>query len=310
MNYTDFADYIKNCFREIMGKDARINIITIIGNNDCERDALVILEGNQTMSPSIYLRDYYEEYKAGTPIGDIVSHIYTVYRRYKLQNDINAELFYDFEKIKKSIVYKLVNKEKNKKMLQSVPHFDFLDLSVVFYFLVNTGRIQNATAMIRNEHLKMWNVSGDEIYNIATENTPKLLCYNIKPIDEVLWNYIEQCNETEGYFADGLSVQKEMFSQENNDMQMYVLTNSFKMNGAACMLYKEPLKLFSAKVDNDIYIIPSSVHEVIMLPADDICKNELNTMVQQVNKEEVAESDILSDHIYMYDREKEAIVIP
>lgn len=92
---------------------------------------------------------------------------------------------------------------------------------------------------------------------------------------------------------------------------MYVLTNLFKINGAACMLYKEPLKLFSARVGKDLYIIPSSIHEVIILPADNnICKNELNAMVQQVNKEEVAESDILSDHVYMYDREKDAILIP
>lgn len=310
MNYTEFSDYIKKCFKKLMGSDAHINIITIIGNNDCERDALIILENNQTMSPSIYLKEYFEDYVNGVSMGEIIANIYGVYKRYRIQNDINADFFYDFEKIKKSIVYKLVNKEKNKRMLQDVPHVDVLDLSVVFYFLVNTKIIQNATAMIHNEHLNMWNVSRDEIFKIATENTPRLLSYDIKSIDEIFRKYIEQCRALGADITEQQSMYMEGLSYQQKDVKMYVLTNIFQMNGAACMLYEKPVKWFSGQMDDDLYIIPSSVHEVIMIPARDIGKNELNTMVEQVNKEELAECDILSDHVYMYDREKDEIIIP
>ena len=310
MNYTEFTDYIKQCFRELMGSEVRINIITVIGNNDCEREALIILGKNETMSPSIYLKEYYEEYKKGVPMGDIVSHIYGVYKKYRIQNDINADYFYDYEKIKKSIVYKLVNKEKNRKMLQGVPHFDVLDLSVVFYFLINTESIQNATAMIHNEHLKMWNVSRDEIFRIAAENTPKLLRCDIRSIDEILRKYFSQLEGFEAYDEGNKAVHTEGMAYRQNDIKMYVLTNAFQMNGAACMLYEKPLKGFADQVNDDLYIIPSSVHEVIIIPAKDIGKDELNVMVEQVNKEELAECDILSDHVYMYDRKKGTVVIP
>lgn len=310
MNYTEFSDYIKQCFRELMGSDVRINIITVIGNNDCERDALIILEKDSTMSPSIYLKEYYEDYVKGVSMGEIIANIYGVYKRYHIQNDINAEFFYNYEKIKKSIVYKLVNKEKNKKMLQDIPHYDVLDLSVVFYFLINTESIQNATAMIHNEHLKMWNVSRDEIYRIATENTPRLLSYNIKSIDEILRKYMEQSRMSEEYVTGGQAMHMEIMSQGQKDIKMYVLTNIYQMNGAACMLYEKPVKWFSGEMNDDLYIIPSSIHEVIMLPVSDIGRDELNSMVKQVNKEELAECDILSDHVYMYDRKKDTIIIP
>ena len=310
MNYTEFSDYIKQCFRELMGSDVRINIITVIGNNDCERDALIILEKDSTMSPSIYLKEYYEDYVKGVSMGEIIANIYGVYKRYHIQNDINADFFYNYEKIKKSIVYKLVNKEKNKKMLQDIPHYDVLDLSVVFYFLINTESIQNATAMIHNEHLKMWNVSRDEIFRIATENTPRLLSYNIKSIDEILRKYIEQSRISEEYASDSQAMHMEIMSQGQKDIKMYVLTNIYQMNGAACMLYEKPVKWFSGEMNDDLYIIPSSIHEVIMLPVSDIGRDELNSMVKQVNKEELAECDILSDHVYMYDRKKDTIIIP
>ncbi len=310
MNYTEFSDYIKKCFRELMGNDVRINIITIIGNNDCEREALIILEKDNTMSPSIYLKEYYEDYMNGVPMGEIIAYIYGVYKRYRIQNDINADFFYNYEKIKKSIVYKLVNKEKNKKMLQDIPHYDVLDLSVVFYFIINTESVQNATAMINNEHLKMWNVSRDEIFKIAEENTPRLLAYDIKSIDEILKKHFEQCRGFDEYISDNGAMHMEKMSLSQTDVKMFVLTNIFQMNGAACMLYEKPVRWFSEKINSDIYIIPSSIHEVIMLPVNDIGKDELNVMVEQVNREELAECDILSDHVYLYDRKKDPIIIP
>ena len=102
----------------------------------------------------------------------------------------------------------------------------------------------------------------------------------------------------------------EKLSLSQTDVKMFVLTNIFQMNGAACMLYEKPVRWFSEKINSDIYIIPSSIHEVIMLPVNDIGKDELNVMVEQVNREELAECDILSDHVYLYDRKKDTIIIP
>lgn len=195
-------------------------------------------------------------------------------------------------------------------MLQDIPHYDVLDLSVVFYFIINTESVQNATAMINNEHLKMWNVSRDEIFKIAEENTPRLLAYDIKSIDEILKKHFEQCRGFDEYISDNGAMHMEKLSLSQTDVKMFVLTNIFQMNGAACMLYEKPVRWFSEKINSDIYIIPSSIHEVIMLPVNDIGKDELNVMVEQVNREELAECDILSDHVYLYDRKKDTIIIP
>ena len=93
-------------------------------------------------------------------------------------------------------------------------------------------------------------------------------------------------------------------------VEMYVLTNKQKMNGASCILYEHILNDFANQKNKDIYILPSSVHEVILVPvAEDIDRTELSRMVRDVNRNELEEGDVLSDRVYYYDRVRDEIQI-
>ena len=93
------------------------------------------------------------------------------------------------------------------------------------------------------------------------------------------------------------------------ECQMYVLTNSSKIQGAACMFYPHVLEMIGEILKEDFYILPSSIHEVILVPSDRIDNpSDLFTMVEDANRTVVALGDILSDSVYYYNREKNQIV--
>ena len=91
---------------------------------------------------------------------------------------------------------------------------------------------------------------------------------------------------------------------------MYVLTNTQKLYGAGCMLYPGLLEAISEKLDADLYLLPSSIHEVILLPAESrICQKELAEMVDSINRTELAADEILSSSVYYYSRTQQALSI-
>ena len=93
-------------------------------------------------------------------------------------------------------------------------------------------------------------------------------------------------------------------------MNMYVMTNTRGINGAACLLYKNALARFAQKLKQDLFLLPSSVHEVILVPKSDILKKEdLSEMVREINKTEVSPKEVHSDTVYVYDRLSDQLIL-
>ena len=115
--------------------------------------------------------------------------------------------------------------------------------------------------------------------------------------------------DDEPLIVKGLKYSLEQDGYET-DSDMYVLTNESKLNGAACILYENVLYDFAQKLGADLYILPSSVHEVILLPKLSMFeKDELVNMVKEVNTEGVAADEVLSDHVYEYNRTERLITM-
>jgi len=95
---------------------------------------------------------------------------------------------------------------------------------------------------------------------------------------------------------------------EDNMVPMFVATNSKKVNGAGVILYDGLLRTFAEKIGGDFFILPSSVHEVIFVPANgDIDARHLIQMVKEVNATEVAPDEVLSDNVYMYHADEDFV---
>ena len=298
MEYKEFVEYTKMNAGYIAGEGGNITINHVIKNNGCEMDGLVIMEKGKDIAPTIYLDSFYELYTNGENIKNIIRQIEVIYEQNKNNVTFDVNILKHFDTIKDKIVYKVVNYRSNEKLLEQVPHKRILDLAVVFYCLLDNEYGRSATALIYNNNLKNWNVTIDDVYKAALKNTPDLLHSKISSMAALF----EKC----GVNVDG----EEVDLKDYVPSDMYVLTNESKLNGAACILYENVLYDFAQKLGADLYILPSSVHEVILLPKLSMFeKDELVNMVKEVNTEGVAADEVLSDHVYEYNRTERLITM-
>ena len=298
MTYQKFEKEIVDTINKNLPKGHQTLIKPVDKNNGVVLHGLIINNGLCNISPTIYLDYYYDEYKKGFDIDYLAKQIITQYQRFALEEDFDITVFTDYEKCKPNISYKLINYEKNKELLKDVPHIIYLDLAIVFYCLLNTSPSEASSILIRNSHMKHWGVTCDDLFDVASNNTPKLLESDIKNLTDIVKELIE----------DNPSIDLDSDNMLDTDSSMYVLTNKIKLYGACCILYKNLLEEFASKVGSDLYIIPSSVHEVLLLPNNiEYDRDYLTDLVKEVNSGELSTEDILSDHVYYYSRKDDAI---
>ena len=181
----------------------------------------------------------------------------------------------DAEKIKHEILFQAVNATKNRDLLEQAPHQRYLDLALVFFYLEETEDHQKRTFILSNQQMRRLGVTKEQVTEWAMENTPRLLPPS--------FHSMEQAQE--------------------DQPPMYVLTNVRMFLGAACLFYPRVLPSIRNAVQEDFYIIPSSVHECIILPMSDAyTKSELEKIVYEVNLTQVPEQEVLSNYVYFYQK--------
>ena len=300
MEYREFLENVRKEVESRYDSNVSVTLNHVMKNNGTELDGITIMEKDKNIAPTIYINSFYDRYREGVSLKAVVSEIIRIYNQNKNSININADYFENYENVRKTIVYKLVNYQKNKKLLEDVPYKRVLDLAVVFYCLIEQRKGVSATALIHNEHLRIWNVTEDEIYNDAVKNTPVLLAGSIVPMSKIL-------SEIAG--TAPVDNDEKVCEYTGEDI-LYVLTNSSRVNGAACILYDNLLKKFANDVHSDLYILPSSVHEVIIVPKKNAFdKSELADMVREVNEQGVSQDEILSDNVYEYNRKNGLITM-
>lgn len=236
---------------------------------------------------------YYAKYMKKGNMDSIVNDVVSIYGKNRGQ-DFLADMIQDRERIMDSVIFRLVNTKKNKELLLGMPHDDLekLGLSMVFYVLLQTGDGQNVTMAITNRLMEIWEVSHTELLEHAKRNTPLKMEYSIRSIQSVLGEY------------PGIKAGEQNRTDCENMPQMYVLTNSRALYGAGCFIYDGLLEKLADDLGSGFYVLPSSVHEVLLYPSSD--KGEaaaLKEIVTEINRTELEEEEILIDAVYYYNRE-------
>ena len=290
MTYEEFVLKVRNCLQEDFAPFGSVEIRTACKNNGKQRTGISFCEDGDSIAPIIYLEEYFEKYEAGVPMEQILLEVRALYESIKVEHRWEGNFVMDYKNVKDRIIYKLVNRQKNKDLLKEIPHIPYLDLAIVFCVLVETdmeeGKI--ATMLIRSEHLKYWDVTEGEIYRRAFENTEKLLPADLQTLCAIL----EETPEFEG-------------EDTKKGECMYVLSNRLRNFGAATILYEDRLKIIRMCFGENFYILPSSIHEVILLPESHAMeKEELAKIVKDINETQVKEEEVLSDLAYYFDGEK------
>lgn len=184
---------------------------------------------------------------------------------------------------------RVVNYDRNIEMTKAYAGRKVMDLFIFYYITLSENDM--ATVTIKKEMLDTFEVTEEELYNIACKNL-----------------------ESEGVCTSMLEILKQQAGDDEivdmmldtmDEPPMYVLTNKLKVHGASQILNFKALNELADKLKSDLVVIPSSIHELIAVPVkDDMDEDDFKSMIGEVNNTYVSPSEYLGDHPYYYSRLK------
>ena len=305
-NFEDFCDYVQMSIKDhlpVEQQDAKVTINNVMKNNGLTLHGVVVHPEGQCVAPTIYLEGFFKQYEEGADLDSVMDKIAgTISEHLNTPEEFSdvAQMYSNYDAVKDKIVMAVVNTAKNRELLSQVPHTEREDLSLIYKVVVGTGADGIGSITIRNEHMEQWGVTVDEIHEMAMKNTKEILPVTVQTMTEVM---------REMFGSDGMpeEMAEMVFSDMPLNQQMFIISNKSKVNGAASMFYEDTLSELADKIGTSLYILPSSVHEVIAVSTDMGTPEALAGMVREVNGGQVAPEEQLSDHVYKFDAKAKII---
>ena len=261
--------------------------------------------------PFCCLTPLFEAYRDGRSVENIAEDILEAYHEqavYMEETTRKLVRIAEYECCRNKIYFRLVNTGKNRAFLEDKVYFEILDLSMVFYILISEDNGRVGAVPVQKQLSEAWGIPAGEIRKQAEKNTPELFPSRVQPLVSVM----EELSGVAGTDRGTGEMQDAAESRflETEQEELFMMTNTSGLNGFSVVLYPQTLKNFSDSMGKDLYVLPSSVHEGFLIPADGpVESGELQEIVRDVNMSVVAQEDFLSDSVYYYDREKNELRI-
>lgn len=277
LGYTEFRAIVEREFMEYLPeefKDLEVSSEMIDKVNKA-REALCFRDLSSRISafPTLYYDDFYEHYLQHGDISLILKSMVDIFVEASKRFCFDME---DTEWLKSNVVMTLVNKEANMHLLDKVPHREFLDLAIIYRIICDTVEEGFISFIVENDFMDgQLGLNENELYDLARENTPRLL-----PVNEL-----------------------------KMPSDFYVLTNENKIYGAAVILYENVLEEYTEKLGGDILILPSSIHECIIVPVDGVDVENMRALVKDANDTILEEGELLSYSVYKYCKDEKVMRI-
>lgn len=236
--------------------------------------------GNGAVRPTLYMEHFVQEYLSNGYTGLAMEMINIAKEAMKdriATSEINK--FASYEYAKDNLRLCIAPKGTNNDFVT----YPFLDLEMYVRVMVESTESGNASYKVKKGMLESWGITKRQLLNRAMKCTKPL--YNVKTMGEVLY-------ELTG---------SEMFLDEVEPM--IVANTKDNYNGASVIYFKDILEKVADKWDDDVIIIPSSIHECILKPLSGMTVEEVSEIVTEVNTDVLEAEEILSDHAYVFHRD-------
>ena len=292
MNYEEFKEQILEDVRKGLeertghGYDTQTHTVEKMNES---YEALTVKPEDGILGVNINMDELYKAYEGGHDYDQLVDR--TVTRASAaLENhpDFNLEALQDYDHMKETLSMEVVSAQRNAELLEKVPHKEIEDMAVVYRFVVDSGDDGRGSILITNQMLDNYGITAEQLHQDALEFAPVMRPAVIQTMAETLL---------------------EMMGPEAKDMipvlpddPLFVATVPDKIQGASVLAYENFMEQAAERVGGDFYILPSSIHEILLVRDDgtfDI--NRLEDMVKEVNETQVAPEDLLTDSVYHYD---------
>lgn len=302
MDYEVFKEVVKENLLDYMPEkyqDSEMRVDSVEKINRKMDGLSLRLEGGGSISPTIYISDMYKENLRTGDLQETMQNAAEAMDK-AFQQTVLPPL--DLQAAKDNIIFQLVNTIQNEDMLQKMPHREFQDLSIIYRWVVSMDEKGFSSTMINNNLAKELGMGEEQLFKAAAENTRRILPPTVKSMNEVM---------REMFIADGMppSMADLMIGEMEPEQTMWVISNECKISGAASMLYEDKLHKLAEKVGSDLYVMPSSVHEVIAVSVNMGEPEQLAQMVAEINMDQVELGERLSNQVYHYDKDLRKITL-
>lgn len=297
MTYDEFKEYTADHLAEYIAADrsadAQVDINCVYKNNGIVRDGVTIRYPDQNIAPTIYLDDIYADYQEGMSEQACMHKIVVeTDQAYEKVPHVNVGELFDYATAKEHLYVAAVNYESNKEMLKEMPYERHGDIALVARVdvpgLGSNG--YSASYKVTNVILDKYGVSQEQLLSDALQNSARIRPVQFINMEKMLRDMVPGIESLP-------------------DLGMHVLTNVQKTDGAAVMFYPGVMNEVEKQMGRKVTIIPSSTHEVIVIPADaSQSEKEFAEMIAEVNKTEVAVQEILGYRPLVYDEITKEVV--
>lgn len=304
MDYKIFLEVVKEKFLDYMPeqyKNARLEVHEVKKVNRMMDNLFIHMEGEGNTCPSMYVNEMYEKYKETGNLDETLRFAAEYYLK-MIEQALFEKMDIDLNQLRDNVIFVLVNTEQNKEMLSNVPNKAFQDLSVVFRWVISQDEKGMSSALVDNNLMNRAGITPEELMNHAIQNTKRICPPRVASLEEMV-----MCSMG-GKMDQGYKTMFDVMGKDPRET-MWVITNQSGINGASAMLYEENLHKLAETVGTDLYLLPSSIHEWIVVSVEMGEPTELVEMVQEANMSVVALEERLSNNIYHYDKDVRKVTL-
>lgn len=297
-----FAIKIVAGLKKQLGDDYDISHTVTLKNNSVSYTGIVFRPKSQRIAPTIYIDDLYERYETGEiSIEDAVREVILRYENSKPDLKAINEFSVEYEECRDKIIFRLISKTKNQLILEHMPYIPFLDMAITFYIVVDICDRGLQTIKITKDLQNKWNISTEQLLKLAMKNTPALLPETVANLQDIVAEFFEP--------TEFKQMCDDIYLTNKEKIDMIIITNDIRINGASVILYEGVIEKIAEEQNADLFLLPSSIHEMILVPVRDPADRAIfSQMVQSINREYVQDDEILSDEVYIYLKDEKKFV--
>lgn len=302
MNFNEFVNEVKGNIKLFLPKDYENAEVSTMECHKLNRayTGLMVRKEGELLTPTINLNQLYEAYKTqpSVTIETVCRKIADIVLEAPIQVDLKAIL--NYENVKDKLFIRVSSAEANKEVLEIVPHQLKEDLAITYHVAVGKDQDGLSSMLITNEMMKEYGVTQEQIHEDAMKSSPRVMVPEVSSIG-VLIDEIYQKNILM-LTPDEREMLLETLQESSEMPTFFVVTNTERVNGAGVIFYPEFMDNMGELLGNNFFILPSSIHQMLILPDDGQVDAEmLRDMVKEVNATQVAPAERLTNDVYHFD---------
>ncbi len=300
-SFEQFVEEVKGALPSYLPTEfegAKVEVSTKAKVNINATGISVIPAGEErAVLPLVSLDAFYKKYQSGKSMDEVLSEMSNVFKASFESMEKNPYFDNPMERVQKDRIYmQLINTKSNESLLETLPHREFHDMSIIYRVLMQKDEDGIQSIMVTDELADKLGVDEEELFEIASVQTKELFPVKVDSMANVM----------RGFFSDESVDIPDDFLEDmglNDDLGMYIISNDCNVSGATNMVYDDVLFDVANRLGQDLYVLPSSIHEFIAIPSSMGEPEELANMVRDINAGSVSEVDRLSNQVFFYDKD-------